>query len=107
MRLAVLSLAMVSLLGCTATQKDEFARNAAKSATSKVLAERYPGLPLQPAADCVIDNANSTQIIALATDSVTGPTESTVQIVSGILQKPETIQCLGVAASQILLGGGL
>ena len=107
MRLAVVLLAITSLLGCTTAQKDEFARNAAKSAASKVLVERYPGLPVEPAVNCVIDNANSTQILALATDSVTGPTESTVQIVSGILQKPETVQCLGVAAGQLLLNGGL
>lgn len=92
-RVAVLGL-VLALAACNAQTQDELARSAARSTTSKVLAERLPGVPLQPAVDCVINNASAQQIYALAADSVTGPTESTLQVVTGILQKPETLTCL-------------
>ncbi|WP_146587212.1 hypothetical protein [Puniceibacterium confluentis] len=93
----------VTLAGCNAQAQDEIARAAARSTTSKVLAQRLPGVPLQPAVNCVIDNASSQQILALAADSVTGPTESTFQIVSGIIQKPETLTCLAAEGLPALL----
>ncbi|MFZ5964017.1 hypothetical protein ACOXXX_13790 [Thalassococcus sp. BH17M4-6] len=94
---------MLALGACNAQSQDEIARAAARSATSKVLAERLPGVPLQPAVNCVIDNASSGQIYALAADSVTGPTESTVEIVTGILRQPETLTCLAAEGLPALL----
>ena len=91
------------LAACNAQTQDEIARAAARSATSKVLAERLPGVPLQPAVDCVIDNASAQQIYALAADSVAGPTESTVEIVTGILRQPETLTCLASQGLPALL----
>ncbi len=93
----------LSLAACNAQTQDQIARSAARSATTKVLAERLPGVPLQPAVDCVIDNANSQQILALAADSVMGPTQNTVEIVTGILRQPQTLQCLGTQGLPALL----
>ncbi len=101
--LAILGLMVVALAACNAQTQDEIARAAARSTTSKVLVQRLPGVPLQPAINCVIDNANAQQIYALAADSVTGPTESTFQIVSGILQRPETLTCLAAEGLPALL----
>lgn len=93
----------VMLAACSPQVQDQIARDAARSAITPVLVERFPGVPLEPALDCVIDNANAVQIRALALDTVTGPTESTVQIVTDILSKPETIRCLAVEGLPALL----
>jgi len=98
----LLALCLV-LAACSPQQQDEIAREAARSAITPVLVERFPGVPLEPALNCVIDNANATQIRALALDSVAGPTESTVQIVSDIVSKPETLTCLAAEGLQALL----
>ncbi len=90
---AALGLVLV-LAACSAQTQDQIARQAAKSTVARVVADKYPGVPVEPALDCVIDNASSTQIYALAADSVTGPTASTVEVVSDIVSKPETLTCL-------------
>lgn len=94
------------LAACSPQSQDQIARSAARSTVSKVVAERFPGVPVQPAIDCIIDNAEAAQIYALAADSVTGPTQSTVQIVSEIVSKPETIRCLSTQGLPALLQGG-
>lgn len=91
------------LAACTPQAQDQLARDAARSAITPVLVERFPGVPLEPALDCVIDNASAVQIRALALDSVTGPTESTAQIVVDILSQPETLRCLAVDGLPALL----
>lgn len=93
----------VLVAACSPQAQDQIARDAARSAITPVLVERFPGVPLEPALDCVINNANAVQIRSLALDSVTGPTESTVQIVSDIVSKPETLQCLAVEGLPALL----
>ena len=45
------------LMACTPQMQDEIARDAAKNAVRPVLQERLPGVPVEPASDCVIDNA--------------------------------------------------
>ena len=82
------------LSACTEAARDDVAREAAKSAVRPVIADRFPGVPLEPSVDCIIDNATSREILSLAADAVTGPTASTVEIVSRIASRPETITCL-------------
>ena len=95
-------IAILALAGCTPQTQDQIARSAAKSTVNRVVLERYPGLPVEPAINCIIDNANSTQIVSLAADSVTGPTDATGEVVTAILRKPETLQCLsGAALSEV------
>ncbi|MBV2360247.1 hypothetical protein KUH32_10710 [Thalassococcus sp. CAU 1522] len=93
------------LAACSPQQQDQFARDAARSAITPVVAERFPGVPLQPAIDCLIDNASAAQIRALAIDSVTGPTENTAQIVTDIASQPETLTCLANRGLPVLLTG--
>ena len=45
------------------------------------------------------------EILALAADAVTGPTANTVEIVSDILARPETLTCLATEGLPPLLGG--
>jgi len=91
------------LMACTPATRDDLTRSAAKSAIRPVLAERLPGVPVEPASDCVIDNANSSELLALASDSITGATASTVQTVTGILSRPGTLQCLATQGLPALL----
>ena len=92
------------LAACSPQSQDQIARSAAKSTVSRVVAEQFPGGPVQPSIDCIIDNASATQIYALAADSVTGPTASTVEVVRDIVQRPETIRCLSTQGLAALMG---
>jgi len=102
MRWVLLS-GLLMLTACSQAAQDEIARDAARSSAGKVLAQQFPGLPLQPALDCVIDNASSRQILSLAADSITGPTANTVEIVTNIVSKPETLTCLAAQGLPALL----
>lgn len=97
--------ATIALTACTAAQQDELTRDAARTAIRPVLEENFPGVPLEPATDCVIDNASSAELLSLAADAVTGPTANTVEIVGRIVARPETITCLAEEGlSGLLLG---
>lgn len=98
-------LSITLLLACTPAQQDELTRDAAKRAVRPVLAERLPGVPLEPATDCIIDNASSRELLSLAADAVTGPTANTVEIVGDIATRPETIRCLAEEGLPTLLRG--
>ena len=97
-------LASLATAACTPQMQDELARDAAKNAVRPVLQERLPGIPVEPATDCVIDNATAGEILSLAADAVTGPTANTVEIVSDILSRPETLTCLATEGLPPLLG---
>ncbi|WP_323770496.1 hypothetical protein [Antarctobacter sp.] len=94
---------LAALAACSPQAQDQIARNAARSALTPVVSEQFPGVPLQPTLDCLIDNANAQQIRALAADAVLGPTESTLQIAKDIASKPETLRCLAVNGLPALL----
>ena len=70
---------------------------------NSVVQTRFPGVNAAPYTDCIIDNATAQEIFALAADSVTGPTASTAEIVSRIVSRPETIQCLATEGLPVLL----
>ncbi|GGG81443.1 hypothetical protein GCM10011415_33750 [Salipiger pallidus] len=99
-------IAIVLLSACSAQSQDQIARQAARSTVSKVVAERLPGVPVQPMIDCVINNASSTQIYALAADGLTGPTRSTIEVVSDIIVQPSTVQCLSSKGLPALMARG-
>ena len=101
MRLVLASVVLLS--ACSVQQQDQIAREAARSAITPVLVERFPGVPLEPTLNCVIDNASAVQIRALAVDSVAGTTQSTVQIVTDIVSQPETLTCLAANGLPALL----
>ena len=94
---------LMVLSACSSGVEDEIARDAARQAVRPVLAENFPGVPLEPATDCVIDNATAGEILSLAADAVTGPTASTVETVAVIISRPETIECLAVEGLPALL----
>ncbi|MCC1480501.1 succinate dehydrogenase [Roseibaca sp. Y0-43] len=93
MRAALLA-APLALSACAGVQ-DQLARDAAKRSVNPVLAERFPGVPLEPASDCVIDNASAGEItrLALAAAQPTVSPETSALVVE-IATRPETIRCL-------------
>lgn len=79
---------------CTPEARDDVTRDAARRAIRPVLVEQFPGVPVEPSVDCIIENANSRELLSLAADALTGPTASTAEIVSRIASRPETLTCL-------------
>ena len=94
LRIVAASMLVAMLAACTPQMQDELTRDAARTAVRPVLEQRFPGIPLECATDCVIDNASSSELLALAADAVTGPTANTVEIVSDVVSRPATIECL-------------
>ena len=90
------------LCACNAPVADEIARSAARRAVEPVLAARFPGVPLMPATNCIIDNATAPEIITLATSARSAP-ESATRIVLDVAQRPATIQCLATDGLPVLL----
>ena len=97
---------LAGLAACTPAAQEDIARDAAKQAIRPVLAQNpVPGVPLEPAADCVIENATTDELFALAADAVTGPTASTVEIVGRIAVRPDAQLCLGREYVNVLAAG--
>ncbi|MFN7002708.1 MAG: succinate dehydrogenase [Roseinatronobacter sp.] len=86
--------APLALMACADVQ-DQLARDAARQAVRPVLAQNFPGVPLEPASDCVIDNASAGEItrLALAAGQPTISPETSALVVE-IATRPETIRCL-------------
>lgn len=72
---------------------DQIARQEAKDVVNPILAQRFPGVPVEPYSDCVIDAASSTEILQLAAASVTGPDAEDTSLVIEIATRPRTIEC--------------
>ena len=73
---------------------DQLARDQARKAVNPVLAERFPGVPLEPATNCVIDQASASEIIQLAKAGATTVSQTDVELIVQIATRRETIECL-------------
>ena len=94
---------LLVLAGCVATQ-DELAREAARQAVAQAVSARFPGVPVTPLTDCIIDNATGAEIIRVATGSRDGrPSAETVRAVADVIGRPDTIACLGYEALPLLV----
>ena len=102
-RSALAVLCAAALAACTPADQDRLTRDAARAAVTPVLVERFPGVPLEPALNCVIDNATSRELLSLAADSVIGPTANTVEIVNNIVSRRGTLTCLLASGLPALL----
>jgi len=93
MRVAAIG-ALLALASCADVQ-DELARDAAKRSVRPALAENFPGVPLEPASDCVINNASASELtrLALAAGKPTVSPQTSALVVE-IATRPETIRCL-------------
>ncbi len=106
MRVAANIVLTAALLGgCTAANDaaDVVARDRAKAVVNGIVSNRFPGVNAAPITDCIIDAASAGEIISIASASVTGVTQSTVNDVLEIAQRPEAVQC--IAENSITLLG--
>ena len=96
----------VFLSGCDVANEaaDTFARDQAKTVVNGVVEEKLPGVNAAPVTDCIIDAASASEILTIAGASVTGVTDTTVDLVLEIAQRPDAVQCIA-ANSLTLLGG--
>lgn len=93
----VLSIATVFALGACVQANDAadtVARNTAKGVVNGVVAQKFPGVNASPITDCVIDNSSRFEIFDIAKAGATGVTPSTVETVTEIASRPETVQCI-------------
>ncbi|MEL6644461.1 MAG: hypothetical protein AAFQ79_11030 [Pseudomonadota bacterium] len=104
MRRAILSLAALSLTACSTPIGTEVARASARTVVNDVVEQRFPGVPITPVTDCVINNATGDEIVSIAGDAIRQqPSPETVQLVIGISTRPETISCfIEEAGPQVL-----
>ncbi|RUS60202.1 hypothetical protein EGN72_10435 [Pseudorhodobacter sp. E13] len=87
--------ACLLLSACVASNPVEaVARASAKSVVLPVVQQRLPGPQAEAVAVCVIDNATTDEIFALARDVGTRAGTTTVQTIATILQRPNTVQCV-------------
>lgn len=88
---ALLVISLLALAACDTG--DEIARDQARKAVDPVLAEKFPGVPLKPATDCVINNASGSEIFELAKAGVTGPDAQDTALILKIATRGETVRC--------------
>ena len=93
----------LALAACNTGVGTDLTRAAAKSVVNPIVAERFPGVPLEPATDCIIDNASSDEIITLASAAATRDDTAATQVVLDVAQRPDTLRCLGSDALPVIL----
>ena len=103
--LALLIGGALTLSACNTPIADTIARDAARATVTPVLQARFPGVPLEPATNCVIDNASASEIISLATAASTGANDTATRTVLDIASRPDTIQCIAAEGLPVLLNG--
>lgn len=97
MKPIVLSLlACVALTACLDSSElvEEGSRAAAKGVVKTVINSKFPGVDADVYVDCILDNAETDQIITLAKAAVTGVDDTTVATVTDIAKEPETLSCI-------------
>ena len=95
MRRATCLLAVAGVLGaCVPMTQEQIARETARNVVRPILANRFPGVPLEPLTDCVIDNATLGELNALARASITGLTPDTYGTIIAVATRPATLNCL-------------
>lgn len=97
MRRIATVMAFLALAGCVEPtgQRVEPQRDVARQVVNQIIISRFPpGSPVTPIATCVVENATTAELLSLIQANVTGITPETTQLVLGILQRPETINCV-------------
>lgn len=81
------------------------ARDTAKTVITPIVQARFPGVPVGPATDCIIDNATLSEVFELAKAATLGVTPSTTDTVIAVAARPETVKCIAQASLPLLLQG--
>lgn len=103
LRTTYLAIATIALMGCSVGE--EVARDKARDVVDPIVAKQFPGIPVKPVTDCVIDNATFKEILTLAAASGTGDTVQAAKVVVDIVSRPDTIKCITVKGLPALLQG--
>lgn len=102
-----LALAGLALTGCaeiTATA-DQTARDAAKRGVTPVVQAQFPGLPVEPIVDCVVQYAEWPEVLELARAATLGPTSETTRVVIDVASRPDTVRCIATAQAEAFVAG--
>jgi hypothetical protein len=102
----ILFILPLALTACVAVQQttDQAGRNAAKTIMPEALAVYFPQVPKQlftPFTNCVVDNANASEVQSLAGDAVTGVDPTTAATIRTILERDSTQACLRASVPQV------
>ena len=85
---------LMALAGCVPITQEQVARETARGVIRPILADRFPGIPVEPLTDCVIDSATVPELYALAETVFTGLTPAAINTITDIAIRPETVACL-------------
>jgi len=90
---------LLVLAACADIQSatDKAGRDAAKTIMPETLAVYFPQVPkafFTPFTNCVVDLATAKEVQSLAGDAIAGVDQGTADIVTGILARPATQDCL-------------
>jgi hypothetical protein len=86
---------LFAMMGCAEDGlADQLARDQARNAVNPVLARQFPGVPLEPATNCVINEASASEILRLAKAGTVGLQAEDTQLVVEIATRPDTVKCL-------------
>lgn len=102
MRLGLLLMPAL-LAACNSPLADAVARDAAKRTVNPIVAARFPGVPLAPATDCIIDNASAGEILQLASAAGSGANDTATRLVLDVASRPQTLQCIATNGLPVLL----
>ena len=88
--------ALALLTGCVGANPmaDDIARQQAKNVVDGYVATRFPGVDVGPVTDCIIDAADSRDIMQIASAAVTGLDAATAEQIGRIARRPESLQCI-------------
>ncbi|MFN6924653.1 MAG: hypothetical protein ACK4P8_03300 [Tabrizicola sp.] len=91
----------------------ETTRSLARSAVDTAAGRYLPGVPVKPYTDCVIENASTSELLALAQATGAGSAQEVANrawpTVRTVAQRPEATQCLvrALSGSQLPAAQGL
>ena len=111
MRAAVL-LAFLALPACVAGEAvmQETSRSLARTAVNGAAQQYLPGVNVSPFTDCIINNAQTGELLQLAQSASQGANGAgqAWPVVQTIMQRPEAMQCLvgQLSAGQMIQVGG-
>ncbi|MBM2575770.1 hypothetical protein JQC91_05575 [Jannaschia sp. Os4] len=100
----LLALALAACNGVGSGVATDLGREAARTVVDAQMASRFPGVPTKPLTDCVIDNAEASELLTLAGSAATGNAAPAQDAVGTILARPGTQSCLLRAAPTLLTG---
>ena len=89
----------LGLTGCSDLESatDKAGRDAARTIMPEALAIYFPQVPkpyFTAFSNCIVDNADASEVQSLAADAVVGVDEGTAQTIRNVLEEPATQQCI-------------